>query len=230
MNAAGYRFSTVGRQSHDAFDQYRSIFAAGAETTRHADAFEAELTGYEFTRMVVHRRRLVGIRHVRDTAQVRRTDFSHFTLTLCLTGEVAAIVDEEERVLRPGEILLCDMTRSGVIQIDGAETITAAVAREVVEAAGGEPRRFNGLILGSTRAAPLARYLTALTHPPSLETPTGSPEEEVAERLRDILAGQATAAARRASHHRGAAGRSGVRRGRAGGCVANVARDALPHV
>ncbi|WP_294356832.1 helix-turn-helix domain-containing protein [uncultured Sphingomonas sp.] len=202
MSAAGYRFSTAGRQSHDAFDQYHSIFAAGAEATRHADAFEAELTGFEFTRMVVHRRRLVGVRHVRDAAQVRRTDFSHFTLTLCLSGTVAAVVDENERVLLPGEILLCDMTRSGVIQIDGAETITAAVAREVVEAAGGEPRRFNGLILDRARAAPLARHLTALTHPPLLETPTGSPEEEVADRLRDILAGQATAAAQRARARR----------------------------
>lgn len=195
--SADFRFSTAGRSARDAFDEYQSIFSAGAETARHRPDFHATFAGYQLTRMVVQHRRLAGIRHLRPAALVRRTDFSHFTLTLCVAGSIAAAIDGDERRLVPGEIILSDMTRPGLIQIDRAETITVSVAREIVEAAGGEPRRFSGRVLPRERAAALARYLEGLTRPVPADAPAWLPEEETAARLRAALAPDATDSARR---------------------------------
>ena len=195
---AGFRFSTEGMTPRAAFDLYHSVFAAGAEARRESERFKATLTARPFVRMVIHERWLHDVRHVREAPQVRRTDFSHLTLTLCLAGRVTGRSGDAALAIGPGEMLLLDLRYPATLLMSAAHVLTVAVAREVVEAAVGDATRFHARVFDAAATAPLLRYLSDLLRAPGPPPPAAPPPYQmVSDHLAAMVSDAADRPARR---------------------------------
>lgn len=185
--ATMFGFSTAAMRPRAAREAYRALYAVGADFSPDDERFGAAMTSRRFLRMIVHDRRLRGVRHMRDARRVRRDDFSHFTATLCLSGEIHADEGGGYRRLRPGEILLLDMSRPTRNHMEDGHILTVALGREVLDGVAGDPRRLHGQVLDPARAHPLARHLVGLTTSRHVDSSTDLAVRTTEDLLRDVV-------------------------------------------
>ena len=141
----GYDSAALGQR--DRFDAYRQLYAPGADVAAIGDDFRVTMTGWRLDRALLYDRRLSGVAHERDDGRVRRDAMEHFTLTLVVAGEFHADGGEGFRRVRPGEVLLMDMTRPARNRAPSAHIVTMSMARERVARLAPSPRRLHGEVL-----------------------------------------------------------------------------------
>jgi AraC-like DNA-binding protein len=184
------------------FGAYFDFYAGGADVDRLDGPFEAVMTGWRLDRSLIYDRRLRGVGHRRDAARVRRDGLDHLTLTLVLAGTFHADVGGYRQV-RPGEILLLDMTSAMGNRAVDAHIVTMSMARAGVTRAVRDPRELHGRVIGAEDAALLADHMVSLTrHAATLTPPSLMPVARVGlellravvsdEPLREGMTGNAT--------------------------------------
>ena len=158
-----FTLSTAAKGS-SGFDQYRELYAAGADAGQEGPNFQASARAWRLDRLVLFDRRLRDVSHQRLNPRVRRDGFEHFTVQLNLEGEFHASGGDGFARVKPGEVVLMDMTKPMRSFTPAAHIITASIAREVVESAATTVDDLHGLILPASSSALLADYMRSLTH------------------------------------------------------------------
>ena len=161
-----YSSQDTPRQSR--FQEYRELYANGADAIETGPGFSASMRAWRFDRMVLFDRHLRDISHERAPLRVRRDGFDHFTVQLTRSGESYADPGDGFRRVAPGEIILMDMTRPTRNRTPAAHIMTLGVARELMLAAA-PLDNLHGLILPRQRAALVADYMVSLSrHAPRM--------------------------------------------------------------
>lgn len=144
------------------FGLYRDLYSGGADAHCLGPCFRATVSACQLDRSLLFERRLREVAHERDPQRVRRNGFDHFTLTLNLDGEFHADDGDGFRLLRPGEILMLDMTRAMRTRAPDAHILTMSVARDRIEEAGVPVDRAHGRMVKVERAAYLADHMISI--------------------------------------------------------------------
>lgn len=165
----GYDSAALGQR--DRFDAYRQLYAPGADVAAIGDDFRVTMTGWRLDRALLYDRRLSGVAHERDDGRVRRDAMEHFTLTLVVAGEFHADGGEGFRRVRPGEVLLMDMTRPARNRAPSAHIVTMSMARERVARLAPSPRRLHGEVLAIEQAGLLGDHMASLARRGAALTP-----------------------------------------------------------
>lgn len=169
MTIESFTFSTREHPDGQGLDAYRSLYALGADVQRRGSGFHAEVTALRLHRLILFKRELSQVTHVRAAPRVSETGFSHFTLTLVCSGVLEHLgADGALTVIGPGQVLVLDMRRPTHLSAPQAELITVSAARDVIEAAAGSANGLHGRILGP-EAGVLGDLLSSLIrHAPTL--------------------------------------------------------------
>lgn len=157
-----FAFDSDDSPGRERFDVYRDLYSGGADATCLGPGFRAAMTGCRLDRSILFERRLKDVGHERGAKRVRRDGFDHFTLTLNLQGELHADDGSGFRAIRPGEILMLDMTRPMRTRAPGAHILTMSVARDRVAASGISVNHAHGQIVATGRAGLLADHMTSI--------------------------------------------------------------------
>lgn len=136
------------RDTPNGFGTYHDlILSSGATTSRLGDVFESRVTAYNFPRLTLFDRQVVGAEHRRDPAQIRRDGFEHFYLQVLRSGRLAGGLAGEEQRLLPGDAVLFDATLPQRTLVADADYVTVTLARDLVESIVPNARRLHGRIL-----------------------------------------------------------------------------------
>jgi len=145
------------------FEQYRTLYSGGTDAIELGPRFRALMRGASLDRAVIYDRTLVDVGHERTAARCRRDNFDHFTLTLTLTGVFQADSNAGFRHIRPGEIVLMDMTKPMRNRADDAHVITLSMARDrLVGVLGQRVDELHGYVIDTQRGFLLADHIQSL--------------------------------------------------------------------
>ena len=157
-----FGYDSAALNQRDRFDAYRQLYAPGADVSSIGDDFRAAMAGWRLDRALLYDRRLNGVAHERDDGRVRRDAMEHFTLTLVVAGEFHADAGAGFRRVRPGEVLLMDMTRPARNRAPAAHIVTMSMARDRVARLTPSQRRLHGQVLGVDQAGLLGDHMASL--------------------------------------------------------------------
>jgi AraC-like DNA-binding protein len=165
MSIQSFTFSagaTGARADASGFGAYHDLYSAGSDVVMTGDHFAAEVTAHRLSRMIVFDRRLSGVSHSRSPTRVRRDGFDHVALQLLVSGRLVGGGPGAEREVRPGEVILFDMTRPQRTSADGARIVTISLARERIETVVPIGHDLHGAILPAPVAALLGDFMLLL--------------------------------------------------------------------
>ncbi|GJD61831.1 helix-turn-helix domain-containing protein [Methylobacterium frigidaeris] len=157
-----------------AFEAYRALYSGGTDVDRLGDTFagplRTEVVAHRLPRMLLFDRRLAGVSHARAPSRVARDGFDHVTFHLVLAGSMMLEVPGAIRRVEAGSMALFDLTRPQRTWTEGAHIVTAAIARDRLDAATLDGLDLHGLVLGRREAGlvldfarSLAAHAAALT-------------------------------------------------------------------
>ncbi len=191
-----FDFSTSRFSPAERYDRFRDLYAYGADTQSIGPAFSADVKGWRLERLILFDRQLTGVGGERLAPRVRRDQFDHFTLQLNRRGEFHGEGADGFRAVRPGELLLMDMSRPMRTRMPDTHIVTVSVARELVEAAADSTDRLHGRVLPTTTSGLLGDFLVSLTQrAPTLSTPAMTSAAQVLVELLRIALGSEQSAA-----------------------------------
>lgn len=180
-------FTFSSTDTPDGFERYRELYRAGSDVAPTGTPFCASVAACRVGRLLVFDRRLHGVEHSRDAARVRRDGFDHFTLQLLRVGRFHGGALGEEHRLRPGEVVLFDMTRPQRTRADDARFVTVSMPRELVERAAPNARRHHGQPLPASVSGLLGDLMVSLARRAATLRPEAS--DGTARALAELLAG-----------------------------------------
>lgn len=159
----------------DGFDRYRDLYKGGSDVAATGERFSVSVRAHQVGGVLVFDRRLNGVEHSRDPARVRRDGFDHFTLQLLRAGCFHGGAPADAHRLKPGEVMLFDMTRPQRTRADDARFVTVSMARDLVERVAPDARRHHGQPLPASVSGLLGDLMTSLarraaTLPPEAST------------------------------------------------------------
>ncbi|AWB19986.1 AraC family transcriptional regulator [Methylobacterium currus] len=164
--------ATPGKTLADdaAFEAYRVLYSGGTDVDRLAGPLRTEVVAHRMPRMLLFDRRLAGVSHARAPRRVARDGFDHVTLHLVLAGSMMLEVPGAVRRVEAGSMALFDLTQPQRTWTEGARIVTAAIARDRLDAATLDGLDLHGLVLGPREAGlvidfarSLAAHAAALT-------------------------------------------------------------------
>lgn len=185
MSPHSFRFSST--DTPDGFERYRDLYRGGSDVAATGAGFGAAMKAHQVGRLLVFDRHLRAVEHSRDPARVRRDGFDHFTLQFLRAGRFHGGPLGDERRMRPGELVLFDMTRPQRTRADDARFITVSIARDVVERAVPDARRYHGQLLSAAASGLLSDVMGSLVRRAATLRPDAS--ESAARALAELLAG-----------------------------------------
>lgn len=136
MGATGkpYLFSSASTPNDDGgFGLYHDLYPVASDIARTGERFHAQARAHQLSRMIVIDRRVSGISHARGAHHVRRDGFDHVVLQLVVAGRWIGGVPGDERVVRPGEVILMDMARPHRNSAGAARLVTISLPRDQIE-------------------------------------------------------------------------------------------------
>ncbi|OAS23278.1 helix-turn-helix domain-containing protein [Methylobacterium platani] len=156
--------ASAGRDTADeeAFEAYRALYSGGTDVERLAGPLRTEVIAHRLPRMLVFDRRLAGVAHARGPRRVARDGFDHVTLHLVLEGSLMLEVPGAVRRVEAGSLALFDLTRPQRTWTDGARIVTAAVARDRLDAASLDRLDLHGLVVGPREAGLTIDFVRSL--------------------------------------------------------------------
>ncbi len=154
-------FSTESYRPSERFTRYRDFYQPGADGVQIGANVAVEVHGWRLEGLVLYGRRMRGVGGERLADRVRQNQFDHFTLQLNLGGEFHGEGAQGFHAVRPGEILLLDMTRPMRTRMSDAHLITLGLPRKTVEAAALSVDDLHGLVIPARHGAPLASLLVS---------------------------------------------------------------------
>ncbi len=159
-----------GRADEAAFEAYRALYSGGADVERLSGPLRAEVIAHRLPRMLLFDRRLAGVSHGRGPRRVARDGFDHVTAHIVLSGSMMLEVPDAVRRVEAGSMALFDLTRPQRTWTESARIVSAAVARDRLDAATLDGLDLHGLVLGPGEAGlvidfarSLAAHAAALT-------------------------------------------------------------------
>ncbi|WP_342151263.1 helix-turn-helix domain-containing protein [Methylorubrum sp. SB2] len=182
-----HAFTFSSTDAPDGFERYRDLYKAGSDAAATGAGFGASVKAHRVGRLLVFDRHLRAVEHSRDPARVRRDGFDHFTLQLLRAGRFHGGPLGDERRMRPGEVVLFDLTRPQRTRIDDARFVTVSIARDVVERAAPNARRHHGQPLPAAASGLLGDLMVSLMRRGATLPPTAS--DSTARALAELLAG-----------------------------------------
>ena len=147
----------------NAFALYRDLYSGGVDVHPYGEGFFAEVNAWRLAGIILFDRRLAGVAHERTAERVRQDGFDHFTVQLLVEGSFEIDSGGGYVALKPGQIVLLDMTRPVRNRMRAAHVVTASVSREVVHAALGSTANQQGRLIDQDKALLLADYMKSLT-------------------------------------------------------------------
>ncbi len=182
-----HAFTFSSTDTPDGFERYRDLYKSGSDVAAAGAGFSASMKAHQVGRLLVFDRHLRAVEHSRDPARVGRDGFDHFTLQLLQRGRFHGGALGDERRMRPGEVVLFDMTRPQRTRADDARFVTISIARDLVERAAPNARRHHGQPLPAAVSGPLGDLMVSLVRRGATLPPTAS--DGVARALAELLAG-----------------------------------------
>lgn len=182
-----HAFTFSSTDAPDGFERYRDLYKSGSDVAAAGAGFSASMKAHQVGRMLVFDRHLRAVEHSRDPARVRRDGFDHFTLQLLRAGRFHGGALGDEQRMRPGEVVLFDMTRPQRTRADDARFVTISIARDLVERAAPNARRHHGQPLPAAVSGLLGDLMVSLVRRGAALPPTAS--DGVARALAELLAG-----------------------------------------
>ncbi len=156
-----FNFSSAGRPTERAFDDYVALYAGGSDVSRGRGPFRAEMRAWRLDGILLFDRRVTGAVHARKD-RMAADAFSHIVLTLVVEGRLEGGADSGFVEALPGEIVIADTTRSTRTEPVDAHIITASVDRGIVEAGLGAAGGLHGVVLRPPSNLMLADFMQSL--------------------------------------------------------------------
>jgi hypothetical protein len=156
-----FNFLTRKLDPSERFGRYRDLYSYGSDSIELGSPVAAELKAWRLGELILFERRLAGLGSERLAPRVRRNQFDHFTVQLNLRGDFHGDGSDGFKAVRPGEILLLDMSKSSRTRMPNVHLVTLSVPRAVIESAGAATDKLHGLVVPVERAAPLADFLAS---------------------------------------------------------------------
>ena len=169
-----HAFTFSSTDTPDGFERYRDLYKSGSDVAAAGAGFSASMKAHQVGRLLVFDRHLRAAEHSRDPARVGRDGFDHFTLQLLQRGRFHGGALGDERRMRPGEVVLFDMTRPQRTRADDARFVTISIARDLVERAAPNARRHHGQPLPAAVSGPLGDLMVSLVRRGATLPPTAS--------------------------------------------------------
>ncbi|AWN46193.1 AraC family transcriptional regulator [Methylobacterium terrae] len=158
-----------GRADEAAFEAYRALYSGGADVDRLGGSLRTEVIAHRLPRMLLFDRRLAGVSHARGPRRVARDGFDHVTVHVVLSGTMMLEVPDTVRRVEAGSLALFDLTRPQRTWTEGARIVTAAVARDRLDAGALGGLDLHGLVLGPREAGLVIDFARSLaTHAAAL--------------------------------------------------------------
>ncbi|MGE7417425.1 helix-turn-helix domain-containing protein [Methylobacterium tarhaniae] len=151
-----------GATDEAAFEAYRALYSGGTDVDRAPGILRTEVVAYRLPRMLLFDRRLAGVSHARGPRRVARDGFDHITVHLVLSGSLMLEVPEAKRRVEAGTLALFDLTRPQRTWTEGARIVTAAIARDRLDAATLDGLDLHGLVLGPGEAGLVIDFARSL--------------------------------------------------------------------
>ncbi|GJE57770.1 hypothetical protein EKPJFOCH_4288 [Methylobacterium thuringiense] len=163
LRSVAPHLTTLTGMSANSFGIYHDLIrSSGATTSPLGDTFEATVAAYNFGRLTLFDRQLIGADHRREPAQIRRDGFEHYYLQVLRSGRMMGGRVGEERQLAPGDAVLFDATQPMRTLVADADYVTVILARDLVEAAAPNAQHLHGRILPKVKTGSLGEAVLSL--------------------------------------------------------------------
>lgn len=169
-----FRFSSLGRDADEAFDDYVRLYAFGSDVSRGTSDFYAEVQAWRLDNMLLFDRRLSGVIHSREE-RVASDGFDHIVLYAVVAGELIGSAEAGFDVARPGDIVLLDTQRATRTEARNAHFLTVSIARHLIEPLAGEAAALHGRVLHPPATLVLIDYLLSLSRRAPAVPPASMP-------------------------------------------------------
>lgn len=160
-NGEQFRFSTRGADD-GSFGRYHDLYPVASDIVATGQPFHAEAQAHQLARMIVIDRHIGGVSHTRHASHARRDGFDHVVLQLLVSGQWIGGPMDEEREVRPGEIVLLDMARPQRNLASAAHLITVNLPRDQLEEAFTVTPALHGAILPAHASHLLGEFMLLL--------------------------------------------------------------------
>lgn len=145
-------FTTGHLRPRDQFEAWHEsisvIFDVAPLADRRADGgFQATVRGYHLGGLLISQVDFDGQRFVRDKRKTILDGLDHYLVQLYATGGLIGAAGDNERVLRPGDIQILDLTQSNVTDAKASGTIAIIVPRDTLRQALPTAGELHGLVL-----------------------------------------------------------------------------------
>lgn len=157
-----FAFDSAAIEEGDAFERYHDLYAGGSDVQRAGPCFRARFEAQRLGSLVLFDRHLHDVAHERTVARVSGDGFSHFTLQLLVSGRMVVERGGEVGEIRPGEIVLFDLTRPQRTTAIDAHLLTFSVPREIVERTSVLVEGLHGRILATPQSGLLADVMVSM--------------------------------------------------------------------
>ncbi|WP_162233404.1 MULTISPECIES: helix-turn-helix domain-containing protein [unclassified Sphingomonas] len=143
----------------------------GADITQIGPFPRATFEAWRLDRALLYDRHLNDIGHGRGELRAGRDGFTHWTVTLLIDGLLQVDLGDGIRDLKPGEIILVDVSRTGRNMMRDAHIATLAIAQDRIEETIGPLSGFHGLVLDADDCRLYADFVRSLlTNLPTMKT------------------------------------------------------------
>ena len=127
-----------------------------------ADPFRIETTSWHLGDLVASQLAFSAREQARTTRRIRADQLDHYRLLLQTSGELRLELDGRQIVVRPGQMLISDMSRPERFSATAGSNIVLVIPREVLEEALPAPVHLHGLVMQGSAARMLGTLLSAL--------------------------------------------------------------------
>ncbi|WP_170207656.1 helix-turn-helix domain-containing protein [Luteibacter pinisoli] len=156
-----FAFDSSALVPGDAFEQYRQLYAQGADVEPLASPFFARVRSWRLDRYLLFAREFGGVRHYRSE-RIARDGFDHFVLHHVVSGELHGGRFGAPKTIKAGQTLVLDTREPMESGADAVQLITVSLAREAMRAAVGDVDGLHGHCISARHGALLTSVLRAL--------------------------------------------------------------------
>jgi AraC-like DNA-binding protein len=193
-----FSFDTSSEPAHRRFALWREVMAATHEVSTDAADFTAQISLWSLDRLLISHGRITGQSFVRTREMIRRDHLDHFGLFVQAEGTRASQTDTTDVVVRPGDVLVFDLSQPMSSRATDGSSGTLYLPRAMAEDIAPGLAREHGQVLRTATARMLAHHVYALGH--DLSEVPGSAMSHLADATREL------ALACIAEHHTGESG------------------------
>lgn len=145
-------FTTGHLRPRDQFEAWHESISVIFDVAPLADrqpqsGFHAMVRGYHLGGLLISQVDFEGQRFVRDKRKTTLDGLDHYLVQLYATGGLVGEAADRERVLRPGDVQILDLTQSNVTKAKASGTVAIVVPRDTLRQAMPAVGDLHGLIL-----------------------------------------------------------------------------------